>query len=75
MRRSPIPQRRIEGIKVDSARYMSEIVGIHVAAVDAHLVCAALLGIPVTPTGGWHSQQVRFLGGNPDKNHSLPPCA
>ncbi len=51
MSRSLIPKRRTADVEADFPRYMSEIFGIHVAAIDANLVHAASLGIPETPTG------------------------
>lgn len=51
MSRSLIPKRPTDGVEADFPRYTSEIFGIHVAAIDANLVCAVSLGIPETPTG------------------------
>ena len=51
MSRSLIPKRRTDGVEADFPRYMSEIFGIHVAAIDANLVYTVSLGIPETPTG------------------------
>ncbi len=50
MSRGLISKRRTDDVEVDFPRYIFEIFGIHVAAVDANLVYAVCLGVPETPT-------------------------